>query len=62
MPPVKLAVPVIATLVKVGDGVAVAFTVNVVLIVAAGAAEYKTSANPKLETVLFIFCESPPLF
>ena len=54
MPPVMLAVPAIAKLVKVADGVAVAFTVNVVVLIAAGAAAQTSSAKAKVENVRFI--------
>ena len=54
MPPVKLTVPAIAKLVKVADGVPVAFTVNVVLMTAAGTAAQTSSAKAKLENVRLI--------
>ena len=54
MPPVKLVVPARAKLVKSEDGFKVAFTVNVVLIVAAGAAAPTSSAKARVENVRFI--------
>jgi Na+-transporting NADH:ubiquinone oxidoreductase subunit NqrA len=47
-------VPAIAKLVKVADGVPVAFTVNVVLMTAAGTAAQTSSAKAKLENVRLI--------
>jgi hypothetical protein len=49
-----LVVPAITKLVKVADGVAVAFTVNAVLKVAAEAAAQTSSAKAKIENVRFI--------
>jgi hypothetical protein len=54
MPPVKFAVPVSAKAVNVEFADAVAFTVNVVLIVAAGTAAHTSSAKAKTDPVRFI--------
>ena len=62
MPPVKFVVPAIVNAVNVELAVAVAFTVNVVLMVAAGATAHASRAEARIaDSRVMGLLKSPPL-